>query len=222
MSTSGGSWVNALLLLLTVVLAVQIAVLLLDGRRPRVTATACTLWLVVAVPSVLQHWFPALLRGLRRDPDLIRQHGQIWRVLTSVVVQDGGGSAIGFNLVALAVVAVLAADVWGAVLMPVIFLFSQLVFGVVFTFAFPTVGAGNSGATLGLAASLAGLGVLTRREKALRGRGLGVLGVGVALLVIGDGHGIAVLGGLVIGVILASAGRPTPNLWQTRRHHASG
>jgi hypothetical protein len=42
------------------------------------------------------------------------------------------------------------------------------------------------------------------------------------LLAIGDGHGIGVLGGLLIGLILASATDRAGNVWQTRGHHASG
>ncbi len=53
------------------------------------------------------------MTSLRRDPDLIRHHGQVWRVLTSVLVQDGGRGGTTFNLVTLAVVGIFASEVWG-------------------------------------------------------------------------------------------------------------
>lgn len=222
MSTSGGTWVNALLFAASIILAVQVGAALLGGRRPTVTATAVGLWLLVAVPSVLQFPFPVLLTSLRRDPNLIRHQGQIWRVLTSVVVQDGGVPGTVFNLVILAVVAGFAVAVWGPVLAPICFLLAHLVFNTAAVFLSPDVGAGNSGATLGLGASMAALAVLSRSETALRWRALGVLGVGIALAAIGDAHGIAVLGGLIIGALMASATGRAGNLWQTRGHHVPG
>jgi hypothetical protein len=139
-----------------------------------------------------------------------------------VLVQDGGSAGALFNLVVLAVIGVVAAGIWGPVLTPSIFLLSHLVFTVTAVFLSPDLGAGNSGATLGLGASTAGLAVLTRRETALRVRAIGVLAAGVALLVIGDGPGVAVLGGLLIGGPAASATGWSPDLWQTPQHHAPG
>ena len=57
-------------------------------RRPPVAAVA--LWLIVAIPSLLQLPFPGLLHALERDPDQIRQHGQWWRLFTAAVVQESG------------------------------------------------------------------------------------------------------------------------------------
>jgi hypothetical protein len=39
---------------------------------------------------------------------------------------------------------------------------------------------------------------------------IAVLGAGIALVVIGDGHGIAVLGGLLIGLLAGLGHRPSP------------
>jgi hypothetical protein len=205
MSTSGGTWVNALLLTLALVLSIQIGLALL-GRRPAVTVAAVGLWLLVAIPSLLQFPFPALLTALRRDPELIRHHGQVWRVLTSVVVQDGGVPGTVFNLLVLAAIALIAVEVWGPVLAPLGFLLAHLVFNTAAVFLSPDVGAGNSGATLGLASSLAGLAVLTSSVPAVRWRTVGVLGVGLGLVGIGDAHGIAVLGGLLIGGLFRRSG----------------
>jgi hypothetical protein len=68
------------------------------------------LWLVVAIPSMPQFVFPPLLRALEREPNQIEHHGQVWRVLTYVVVQDGGVVGTVSNLVLLAVVALVTAQ----------------------------------------------------------------------------------------------------------------
>jgi hypothetical protein len=146
----------------------------------------------------------------------------VWRVLTSLVVQDGGLVGTVFNLVILAVVVAVAVPVWGPAWAFGVFLLSHLVFNVAATFLSTDVGAGNSGATIGLSASMAGLAVLTRREPTVFWRAAGVLGVGVTLVGMADAHGIAVLGGLVIGALIASATGRAGNLWQTRGHHAPG
>jgi hypothetical protein len=230
MSTSGGTWVNALLFVVLIALSVQIGLILLGGRRPAASdlRAAAGIWLLVAVPSVLQMPFPALLTALRRDPNLIRHHGQVWRVLTSLVVQDGGLVGTVFNLVILAVVVAVAVPVWGPGWAFGNFVLAHLVFNVAATFLSADVGAGNSGATFGLSASMAGLAVLAglagsaRREPGVFWRAAGVLAVGVGLVGIADAHGIAVLGGLVIGALVASATGRAGNLWQTRGHHAPG
>ena len=222
MSTSGGGSINAALFIVVIALAVQAGMVLLAGRRPSLTPVAVGLWLLVAIPSVVQFRFPALLTSLRRDPELVRHHGQVWRVLTSVLVQDGGWPGTIFNLIVLAVVAVFAAQVWGPLLTPVVFLLSHLVFGICAVFLSPDVGAGNSGATLGLAAATVAAAPLLRSEKALWVRAFGVLVAGAVLVARQDAHGLAVLGGLLIGAVFVLAGEPGGKLWQTRQHHAQG
>jgi membrane associated rhomboid family serine protease len=228
MSTSGGGTVNAVLYVVMVGLTVQLGMLLLAGRRVRpwprsqLILTGAGLWLLVAVPSVLQNPFPALLTSLRRDPELIRHHGQYWRILTSVAVQDGGVPGTVWNLAILAVVVVVAVQVWGPLRTAIVFLVAQLLFNTLAVFLSSDLGAGNSGATFGLACSMAGLGLLRRRNRAVLPRALGVLGIGVALLVIGDAHGIAVLGGVLIGLLATAITGQAGEVWQTRYHHVPG
>ncbi len=66
------------------------------------------IWFAVAVPSLLQIWFPGLETAWRRDPDAVRLHGQAWRLLTSVLVQDSGIGGTVFNLIILAATVVFA------------------------------------------------------------------------------------------------------------------
>ena len=82
-----------------------------DRRIPVATITALV---VVGVPTLLQLTaLPSLLDYLERDRTAIGD-GQVWRLLTSLVVQDGGLGGSVFNLVSLAVVGVVAERVWGA------------------------------------------------------------------------------------------------------------
>ncbi|MFG1672935.1 rhomboid family intramembrane serine protease [Micromonospora sp. NPDC049282] len=84
-----------------------------DGRRRAPVATVTAL-VVVGVPTLLQLTVaPALLGQLERDRAAVAD-GQVWRLVTSLVVQNGGVAGSVFNLAALAVVGVVAERVWGA------------------------------------------------------------------------------------------------------------
>nr|WP_279218443.1 rhomboid family intramembrane serine protease [Rhodococcus erythropolis] len=158
---------------------------------------------MVAVPSILQALIPGLLEMFRRDPALIRD-GQWWRILTSVLVQDGGVAGTVTNLVTLAVVAPPAFRLWGAARGWALFLFGQLLFGLLTTAVFPSTGAGNSGATLALAAAAAGIGVLVRpRMPEIVLTAVIVVG-GATLVTVDDAHGFAVLSGALLGAALVT------------------
>jgi hypothetical protein len=89
MSTSGGGTVNAVLYVIVLACSVRAGATLLGGdmarmlRRPPVAAIV--LWLVVAIPSLLQFAFPGLLRTLERDgrpvsyPAAVRRPGGVPR-----------------------------------------------------------------------------------------------------------------------------------------------
>jgi rhomboid protease GluP len=64
--------------------------------------------IIVGLPTLAQFTVaPGLLQDLERNWTLIGQ-GQVWRLLTSLVVQDGGLIGAVFNLVALALIGVAA------------------------------------------------------------------------------------------------------------------
>jgi len=180
------------------------------GRRPHppVPLPAVVLWLVVAIPSVLQFVFPALLRVLEREPNQIEHHGQVWRVLTYVVVQDGGVVGTVGNLVLLAAVALATAHTMRSGATVGVFVLGALWFAGV-SLAFGRAGAGNSGATFCLGACLGGLAVIHGRD--LLTRVLGVLPAipGIVLIALSDVHGYALVFGTLVGLAL---GRLVPKV----------
>ncbi|GEL22076.1 hypothetical protein PSU4_10300 [Pseudonocardia sulfidoxydans NBRC 16205] len=169
-------------------------------RRPR--AAAVGLWLVVAVPSLVELVWHPIYDALSRRPDLIRD-GQVWRLLTSVTVQDGGLSGTVSNLVWLAVLAPLAVHVWGPRRATGLFVFGVVAFNVMTTWVFPSPGGGNSAAMFFLMATTTALLVLRRRHPLPVAVAALVAVIGVVLVVRDDAHGLVMLGGLVAGGIVA-------------------
>lgn len=162
-------------------------------------ATLATL-VVVGVPSVIQLTVaPWLLAVLERDWAAIRS-GEVWRLVTSLVVQDGGVPGTVSNLTFLAVVGVVAERLWGAGRWVAIALAAGV--GAQFWGAVvQPVGGGNSVVVFGLAASLAAVSLRRGRGPA-RLLGIASLLIAVVLLVIGDLHGGAALIGGVAGAVL--------------------
>jgi membrane associated rhomboid family serine protease len=208
MSTSGGGSLNALLYLIMLACSIRAARVLLDedvGRSLRRSLPAVAAgWALVAIPSLLQNVVPALLDDLRRDPRLIGDHGQWWRLVTSGVVQDGGLAGTIFNLAILALIAPIAVRAWGAARAAAIFLCVLVAFNLSATFAWPETGAGNSAATFGLATSITGLALVGRPRPVVMVLAAATALDGICLLALADAHGEAVLAGLLIGLGLGS------------------
>ncbi|GAB2579696.1 rhomboid family intramembrane serine protease [Microlunatus antarcticus] len=174
------------------------------ARRPH--PVAVVLWLVVAVPSLLQLVRPQIYAALARDP-VLTGHGEWWRLLTSVLVQDGGLVGTAYNLVTLALTAPAATALWRPLRAVAVFVAGALVFNLPATFAWHDGGGGNSGATFFLATSMLGVLVVGSHARQIRTAALIVAGCGIALLVLGDAHGEAVLAGLLVGAAVAAASR---------------
>ena len=185
----------------------------LSGRPRRLPWATMVALLVVGLPTLAQFTVaPWLLADLERDWGLILR-GQIWRLFTSLVVQDGGVPGALFNLAALAVIGWAAEEVWGPGRWTVIALSTGLWAQLWGKFVQP-VGGGNSVAVFGLAASLAVLAV-QRGVRIQRLLGLISLLVVAALLVLKDIHGGAATFGAVLAFFLARtdtmlSARPEP------------
>jgi membrane associated rhomboid family serine protease len=137
--------------------------------------------LAVAVPTFVQLGFPGLLDALSRDADKMAD-GQIWRFVTSAVVQDGGAAGTVFNLFALAVVATVAVMYWGGARTWVVFWAGAVATNVAVLWWNPT-GGGNSMATFVLVGALTSsiLTIPERRRAAWRFALLVLLGMLVLL-----------------------------------------
>ncbi len=110
-----------------------------------------TVFVVTAVPSLLQVPFPAVLTSLQRTPAV--RDGEVWRIGTSLLVQDGGWFGTLSNLLFLLVVGAVAERVLPRWLWLVCYLAGGLT-GQLFGLAWQPVGGGNSVAICGLAGAL--------------------------------------------------------------------
>jgi membrane associated rhomboid family serine protease len=172
------------------------------GRQARwryPTATVA-LFVLVAIPSLLQVPFPRVLTALQRNADLILHHAEWWRVVTSLVVQDGGVAGTVFNLAYLLLLGLLAERLWGWRLLVLFFgtgILSQFV-----GLAWQPVGGGNSVGNFGMATGILLLGAL--RASLIQIRLLSVVGIlaGLGLLLFRDIHGGAVAIGLILNAML--------------------
>lgn len=176
------------------------------GRRRPPIGTIGGL-VVVGVPSVLQLIaVPELLAHLQRDRAAIGA-GQWWRLVTSLIVQDGGWPGTVFNLVFLLLIGTVAEREWGLGRWLGIALASGIG-AQLWGLAVQPSGAGNSVVNFGLAASVAVLAVRSAPRVARVLAGINLL-LALLLLVLGDIHGGAAAIGAGAGLFLGR-GRERP------------
>ncbi len=188
-----------------------------DRARPgRIATGAFILFALVLVPTVAQAFDHSVYTSLARRPHEITAHHEYWRLFTSELVQDGGVEGAVYNLVTLAVVATFAGWFWGGARSIAIFFVLGVAFDIVNVLSHQA-GGGNSGATYGLAATLAGYGLLRAPLPQLRALcAVAVLG-GPVIWALGNIHGYAILAGGVLGIVFALAGlQPTLRDWRER------
>jgi rhomboid protease GluP len=167
------------------------------------------------VLTSLRSVFPGIVRALRRDPDGLA-HGQLWRVVSPVLVQpDPVGTAITvFVLVAIA--GVLAERTFGRRRWLVLYLAGALA-GEAAGYAFDPHSAGVSVAGCGL---LGGLIAWLLRSPVRSARFWAVLWLVLAVLdaALRDNHGPALLAGFVAGLVIL---RPVTPPFADRRPAAA-
>lgn len=172
-----------------------------SANVPKNRLPYATLWitLAVAIPTILQFYFPAILQMLERDHTQFLA-GDWWRIITPLFVQDGGVSGSIFNIVSLVLVGSVAEKLWGSQRWLIIF-FAGGILSEIVGFAWQPIGAGNSVANFSLAASIAVLCLALTGPRAIRVMAILALGVGLILLLINDIHGPAMLLGVLIALI---------------------
>lgn len=117
--------------------------------KPYVTAAV---FVITAVPSLLQFALPGLEPALMRDPPAIAG-GQWWRLATSLIVQDGGVFGTLSNLAFLAVLGYVAERALGPTRWLALYLCGAVA-GEATGYLLGQPGAGNSVALCGLAGGL--------------------------------------------------------------------
>jgi len=176
-------------------------ILRLTGRPVGVPWLTIALAVVIGIPSIAQYaGLPAIGDALRREPTLTLHHGEWWRVLTSLLAQDGGLVAAIFGLVVVAVAITFSAWIQGTWLTLGIFLFCSIVLNLL-AIGWGAVGGGTSFASDGTMLSVLALGLLTTRNRAVMAAALVAIAGGVVLVVLDDAHGVAILLGAAIGAV---------------------
>ena len=171
-----------------------------EPRPPRPGASALGLWLVVALPSLAQVVaVPGLYDVLSRDGGRIGD-GQVWRLVTSAVVQDGGVVGTVSNLVILAFAIVAATTAWGGVRTWATF-WAAVVGSNLLVLGWEPDGGGNSMATLALACAVTANILASPARRWALVPGLGVLTGVVVLAAAGDYHAVACGLGVLLGLL---------------------
>ena len=170
------------------------------GGRRRVPVATIVALVVVGVPTLLQFTaVPSLLDALARDRERIFD-GELWRLVTPIVVQDSGATGTITNLLSLALIGVVAEWIWGPARWVLIGLGSALL-AELWGLLVDPVGAGNSVVVYGLAASVA-VSAVVRGHGPARILAVVSLACALVLLGVGDLHGGAAAVGAAIGAIL--------------------
>lgn len=215
MDTSGESTLSIILFLVVLVFGLQVA-FRMPVRNHDFPVVALALTVIIGVPSLLQFVFPAIGDALSRQPSLELQ-GQWWRVLTAVLAQDGGLVGAIFNLAVVAVVTVLGERVWGRWRMLLLFLLPSIILNLL-AVAWNASGGGSSFASDGLLLSMCALGILTMRRVLILICGIVPLVAGIVLIASNDAHGVAIVLGVVLGVIFRLTDRrPRRSSWPRSR-----
>jgi membrane associated rhomboid family serine protease len=174
---------------------------------------------VTAVTTALGYLLPAFSDALARDEGFF--HGQVWRIITPILVNPEGVGQLVVNGLGLLILGPIAERVYGPARWGALYLAGGLV-GEIYSYAEHYYSAGNSVALAGLLGGLAVWLLSGAARVPLPARlaaGLALVG-GVALAVLGDNHGTSILAGGVLGGALIwwarRAGAPLPTAPELR------
>jgi len=165
-----------------------------------VTATLTAI-AAIATTSILQFAYPSVLMALRRDSTAVMS-GEPWRLVTAILVQDGGIAGTIFNLAALLLVGAIAERLCGTRRWVVLFVVGALLSEIVALGWQPT-GAGNSVANFSLAGAVCVWCLSRRAVRAVSAAALVSIAAAVLLLAMRDIHGAAFCIGGILGALLA-------------------
>ncbi len=162
--------------------------------------TTILLLLAIALPSILQFFFPMLLPMFQRDNERFLS-GEWWRLFTPIFFQDGGLSGTIFNLISLLLIGSVAEKLWGGRSMLIIFFMGGII-GEMVAFAWQPIGAGNSICNFSLAASIAIACLVRHPPRSIQIAALFALSICGMLVWWQDIHGAAALAGAIQALFL--------------------
>lgn len=175
------------------------------GKKLRFPWLTVLIALVTLVFSVLGEFDRDILDLLRRDGFGLTQQGEWWRIVSPLVVQDGGWPGLIFNLLTLVVLGTLVESIFGARLLAVAYLAAGLISEVFAYTLLQNQGfAGNSVANMGLAGLLGIVAVTSVEMPAKIIGGLSLL-AGAWLVFTGNLHGVGYAVGVLVGLAVLLA-----------------
>lgn len=174
--------------------------------RPAPWATIAGLAVIGVVSTLQVTVAPGLLDALERDAAGVSA-GQVWRLGTALLTQDGAVAGLVFNLACLAVLGTLAERVLGHGWAVASWASGALV-GELVGLAWQPVGAGNSVGNLGLVGALTVAALAFDRRGSLVPAAVVVVG-GLVLLAGTDIHGAALAAGALAGAVRLAVSRGT-------------
>jgi len=170
---------------------------------PRTTAGV---FLVTSLATAVGLVHPPFVRAVERSPAALTQN-EWWRLISPILVNAHGWMQVTSNLLALAVVGVVAERLWGSRLW-IAFYIAGGVAGEIAGLAWKPIGAGSSVAVCGLLGSVAVSLLACMGTRAARIGGSLILAGGLFLTYLRDLHGPPILvSALLAAVILASRRR---------------
>ncbi|HEV2634339.1 MAG TPA: rhomboid family intramembrane serine protease [Actinocrinis sp.] len=180
------------------------------ARKPVVTAAVLA---VTVVMVVLQYAVPGLQADLMREPDALHD-GQWWRMFTALFIQSSGLVQIAINLPALFAVGAIAEWVIGPWRWLVVYFGSGLAANYASLLGWSPHGGGSSVAICGLVGALVMLCAIWGSSSVtippqIRFTGLLVPVAGVFLCCIRNNHGVGLVCGSVLGLVIAFLSRPS-------------
>jgi membrane associated rhomboid family serine protease len=180
------------------------------SRKSNFPKVTFFLVLIIGIPSILQFFFPTMLPTFQRDYESFL-HGDRWRIITPLFVQDGGVIGTIFNLICLALLGGVVERIWNGTIMLIIFFMGGIT-GEIAGFAWQPIGAGNSVGNFSLAASIAVVSLMRFPSKPVRILAVVALGANGILLWLRDIHGAAALMGAILALILSQ-------IWHEKRQN---
>jgi membrane associated rhomboid family serine protease len=190
------------LLLWLVILAAAMGggpMLLARGQRLRLPIATIAVAAITLAVSVWGNLDPGVLDALRRYRDRLTD-GEWWRLVTPLVVQDGGWVGTILNVATLLVLGTFVESIFGwRTLLGVYLAAGLLSEAFAYTLLQDQGFAGNSVAVMGLAGLLAVASLASRTSQARAVGSIGLL-AGLALIVTGNLHGVGFAVGALAGV----------------------